>query len=332
MFSQFGDRCGALRSGARIAMMAGVLLLSGCVGVGGGNTPRVAVQFEASDWSYGRQPGTKLVTPHYEIYTTLRDQNLVGLLPELMESAFAHYQERVPASREPGGRMQVYLFASRAEWGDFTRRFTGPRASVFLKVRNGGYSERGVSVIEYTRHQTTFPLMTHEGFHQYLFHYVNDQIPAWLNEGMAVLFEGQRWIGNGAPVFDAWYNPARQNSLAEAVVADKLFPLSELLDTNAGNVINRSSRTVSTYYAQLWALMLFLEEGEGGKYAANFRRMLRALGTSDVEQYARASFIWSPRTKYSYGEALFRSFVAEDTDKVEQEFRKFLREKFITKP
>lgn len=330
MFANRGLNRSNLPLAALMGLGAALVLLSGCASLKGG-PEHVAAAYEAEPWEYGGQPGRKLTTTHYEIFTTLGDPNLVRTLPDLMETAFTRYQERVPAGRKPDARMQVYLFASRAQWADFTRRFTGPRAALFLKVRNGGYSERGVSVIEYTRHQTTFPLMTHEGFHQYVYHYVSDQVPAWLNEGLAVMYEGQRWIGSGAPLFDAWYNPARQNTLAEAVLANKLFPLSELLDTNAGNVVHRSSRTVGTYYAQLWALMLFMEEGAGGKYAAGYRKMLASLSAPDLEQYARASFIWSPSTRYSFGEALFRAFVADDVEQFEAEFHDFLRNKFITR-
>lgn len=308
------------------ALLSVLLVLGGCAA---GKTAHAPVAFESHPWTFRDQRGARLISEHYDIFTTIRDPQLVRLLPELMETAFAHYQQRVPPGKQPTERMQVYLFATRAEWADFTRRFTGPRASIFLKVRNGGYSERGVSVIEYTRHQTTFPLMTHEGFHQYLYHYVNDQVPAWLNEGLAVMFEGQRWIGSGAPVFDPHYNPARHNALAEAVLADKLFPLRELLDTHAGNVIEHSSRTVATYYAQVWALVLFLEQGAGGKYAAGFHRMCDQLRSRDIEQFARASFIWSPRTRYSFGEALFRTFITDDVAQAEQEYRAFLRQRFV---
>ena len=142
------------------------------------------------------RPGHKLTTAHYEIYTTLRDEVLVNALPDFVEAAYENYPaSSCPPVQEPDERMKVYLFATRGQWEGFTRRFARGRVPPsFLKVRNGGYSEQGVSVIEYVAHQITFPLFAHEGFHQYLHHYVGtSRFRAWVNEGLAVYCEGQRW-------------------------------------------------------------------------------------------------------------------------------------------
>jgi hypothetical protein len=235
----------------------------------------------------------------------------------------------VPPAHEAEGRMKVYLFASRGQWESFTRRFTGPRAAIFLKVRNGGYSEQGVSVIEYIAHQVTFPLLAHEGFHQYLHHYVNEQIPSWLNEGLAVYCEGQRWGTSQLKEFDPWYNPKRRNDLAEAVVAGRLHPLRELLETDAGKIIEGSDQSVGAYYSQVWALMLFLQNGVNGKYAASFQRLLGELGKADLRQYARTAHIWSDRESYNFGEALFRSFISDDLETAEREYVAFIRERLV---
>lgn len=292
---------------------------------------REPVQFESEAWTFARKPGHKLTTAHYEIYTTLSDEVLVNALPDFVEAAFDNYRKLIPPAKEAEERMQVYLFATRGQWEAFTRRFTGPRAAVFLKVRNGGYSERGVSVIEYVAHQVTFPLFAHEGFHQYLHHYVNEQIPSWLNEGLAVYCEGQRWGTTQLNVFDPWYNPKRRNDLAEALIAKRLHPLSELLQTNAGRIIEGSDKSVGAYYAQVWALILFLQEGAGGKYAAGFQRLLGELGKADLVQYARAAHIWSESESFNFGEALFRNFVTDDVETAEREYVAFIGERFIGK-
>lgn len=287
------------------------------------------VEFEKHAWTYDGRDGHRLLTRHYEIYTTIRDEKLVENLPGIIEAAYDEYRKLAPPAREPAERMPVYLFATRAEWAAFTREFTGWRAPVFLRVRNGGYSERGVSVIEYVAHQTTFPLMAHEGFHQYLHHCVNPNVPAWLNEGLAVAFEGQHWKSAGYFTFDYWHNPARFNQLADALIRKKLIPLRTLLATNAGRVVNEPPRTVSTYYAQVWTLVLFLREGENGKYAPAFSRLLAQLGAADLEQQVHSAAVWSDGAQDSSGEALFRAFISDDLDAVEQELHAFLRQRIL---
>lgn len=311
--------------GAALALV--VSLGSGCAGPN--SKTRELVTFEVEPWNYGKQAGRKYVSPHYEIFTTIRDEALTRALPELMEVAFEEFQKIVPPTRAPAERMKVYLFATRAEWAYFTKQFTGPRARQYLLVRNGGYSHEGVSVIQYAAHQTTMPIMAHEGFHQYLHHYVNTAVPAWLNEGLAVYFEGQRWGAEKFKNFDPWYNPLRRNILAEAVVNRRLFALPELLDTNAGRVLRLSTRAVGTYYAQLWALVLFLKEGENGKYVADLERLLGQLGAADLEKYARAAFICSQQSEFSFGQHLFRCFIADDLEAFEKEYRAFIEEKML---
>lgn len=294
---------------------------------------RAPVPFESSRWQFGHAPGSKLTTAHYEIFTTIQDPVLVNALPDFVEAAYEHYARLLPPRRVPTQRMPVYLFATRTQWEVFTRRFTGPRAPEFLRVNNGGYSERGVSVIQYVRHAITFPLFAHEGFHQYVYHCVDARLPAWLNEGLAVCCEGQRWSDrNGAyrvQEFDPWFNPARRNALAEALSADRLHSLSHLLATHPGEVLDGSSQEVQAYYAQVWALILFLREGDNGRYAAGYQRLLDALAGPGLEPQARAAHIWGQERTFDFGTAVFRGFIAEDVEAAERAYRAFLYARFL---
>lgn len=307
-----------------------LLVLGGLAGCAAPRA-RPPVQYESKPWTFAKLPGIKLTTEHYEIYTTLRDEVLRAALPDFVEAAYENYTRLVPPARTPDERMKVYLFASRDQWEAFTRRFTGPQAKVFLQVRNGGYSERGVSVIEYVRHEITFPLFAHEGFHQYVYHTVDAPIPAWLNEGLAVVCEGQRWGSQTIDRFDPWYNPTRRNDLADAIAGDRLHPLRKLLSTDAGRIIGGSSRAVGAYYAQLWALILFLREGTGGKYAADFQRLLDSLGRGELEAHARAAHIGSESPEFNFGAEVFRGFISADLDALESEYQAFMRQRLFGK-
>ncbi|TWT42139.1 hypothetical protein RAS1_32680 [Phycisphaerae bacterium RAS1] len=314
------NRCAAV-------LLAALLLLGGAGCAARNDLP--PVQYDIENWKFSGAEGREITTEHYLIRTTLTDDALLSALPELMERSFEYYRTLVPPSQAPRERMTVYLFATRPQWMRFTMDFTGPRAKMFLQIRNGGYSENGVTAIQYVAHQTTFPIMAHEGLHQYLHHYVNPNIPAWLNEGLAVICEGQRWTSGGLIGFDPWYNPQRRNTLAEAVFNKRTFPLTQLVETHAGRILNETTSRVGTYYAQLWALVLFLREGQGGKYAPGFQRLLESVGEYDLEQYARAAHIWSEGRRYNYGEHLFRCFITEDVETFEQEYLAFLRERMV---
>jgi len=310
-------------------LILGVTLIGGCTARRETRPVLTDVPYESGPWRYQGSSGRVIKTAHYELHTTLNDDVLLDALPQAVETAYSFYRELVPTAGEPAERMKIYLFARRGEWSHFTRDFAGPRARILLKIRNGGYMERGVSVVEYVAHSVTFPLLTHEGFHQYLHHCVDSRVPAWLNEGLAVACEGQRWGRDGLIEFDPWHNPTRRNTLAQALLRDKLFPLDKLLCINAGHVVGGTASEVGAYYAQLWALTLFLREGADGKYADGFARLLSTLGTEDLELYARAAHVKSSHKRYNYGRALFCNFISDDIETVEREYREFMRERVL---
>jgi len=310
---------------ARPAVALLLLVLAACRG-----RPEVSpVAYHIEPWKLGPWEGQKLVTDHYEVYTTVTDPTLVQTFPELIERAYEYYKQLVPPARQPAEPMKVYLLATRAQWAYMTRRLTGPRAEAFLKIHYGGFSEGGVSNIQYVSHPATFPLLAHEGLHQYLHHCVHPAVPAWVNEGLATLCEGQRWTGSGLKEFDPAYNPVRRNQLAEAMLKNRLFPLKKLLSTNAGEVVHETSSRVATYYAQVWMLVLFLQEGEGGKYAPAFRQLRETLGSGELDDRLRVEQIWAEGKAVSPGEALFRSFITDDLDTFEHEYIAFLRARVL---
>jgi hypothetical protein len=287
--------------------------------------PLVDVRAEREPWRFSDRDGTRIRTEHYDVYTTIRNADLLAALPQAIETACAYYQFLVPPARMPAEPMRVYLFATREEFDAFTREFGGAKAPLLLKVRAGGYSERGVSVIEYVSHEGAFPVLVHEGFHQYLYHCVRRNVPAWLNEGLAVLCEGQRWSHRGIVEFDAWFNPRRHNDLVQALQRRRTVPLRELLRMNAAHVVGGAYHTINTYYAQVWGLMLFLREGENGKYAADFERLLRSLRDEDLEAYMAAAHVASDSADLNPGQALFEAFISKDVARVEDEYLAFLR-------
>jgi len=323
-----------MRQTRLISLCAGLLALAAGGLTGGCARERKTevltdVPYEIQPWQYGREPGHVVKTEHYLIYTTLDDFLLLESLPQAMEMLYRHYRELVPPAREPQEPMPIYFFAQREQFERFTRQLAGPRARKLLQIRQGGYSERGVSVIEYVSHGATFPLVGHEGFHQYVYHCLPGRIPAWLNEGLAVLCEGQRWGKAGLSEFDPWHNPRRRNSLADAVVREETFPLAELLATNAGEVVGGPARRLATYYAQLWALMLFLQEGQDGKYAAGLHQLCDALGSGQLELIAEAAQVRAGERPSSFGEALFAQFISDDLETVEREYLDFVHARIL---
>ncbi len=316
---------------AAIVCSAALAMLAGCAADGQrrGLTALQEVSCQREPWQLADRSGHRLLTGHYDVRTTIDDPVLLDAIPQVLETAYLYYRQLIPTAEPPSQPMRVYLFARRDEWAAFTRRLAGARAATLLKVRQGGYTEGGVAVIQYVSHAVTFPLLTHEGFHQYVHDCIGRPLPAWLNEGLATLCEGQRWSSTGLREFDPWYNPARRNALAQAFMRDELIPLDELLAMNAGHVVGGPTRRIGTYYAQVWALMLFLQESGEGRYAADFQRLLSTAGSEDLRPHARAAGVRSRDGASDFGTLVFRAFITDELEAAGREYEDFIRTRLL---
>lgn len=313
------------RPAALVSVTLAGLALVGCAARHGVQNPAPPQPVALQPWRYGRVEGYRVRTAHYQIYTTLTDRGRVEMLAASLERAYQYDRTLLPAAREPDAPMRVYVFARRETWEHFTRRFAPRKADLLMRIRNGGYMERGVCVVEYVAPSVTFPIVAHEGLHQFIWHCADRNTPAWLSEGLAVWCEGQRWGPGGIERFDPWHNPPRRNALAEARVRGELRPLSELLRINAGHVMHERSRRVLGYYGQVWALMLFLRFGDDGAHAAGFDRLLDAVARGQVQTYIEAARLTEPAPA-DPGTALFKAFFGPDIDTLNTSYRRFVDE------
>ncbi len=296
----------------------GVLLaaLAGC------QASKPCTEYQASPWPLKKHSGTILDTPHYRIYTTIKDKVFYDAASELAEGQFGRFSREIP--RRPKDKMTVYIFSDVNQWIAFTEAEFPDQAAEYLRIRNGGYAAGQFAAFYYLGRYSTLTVMAHELFHLYVNQTCREQVPAWINEGLATYFEAHEWDGC-EPVFTPRKNLFRQGNLSEAVGQKKLFPLKELLATHAGQVGKLSQGRVLTYYAQLWALMEYLEDPASGKYHESFSQLLAELGTREMSLKTRG-FLATVRVdeKVSFGEAVFREYITNDLGQFEEDFNAYV--------
>lgn len=285
--------------------------------------------------------GITFSTQHYNVYTTLDEPLILMQVPVFLESAFRSYAALLNATIRPNERFPVYLFSNREQWSKFTQLWAGPAAPGLLQIRSGAYYFKGACVAWHLGRTPDFSVLAHEGWHQFSHQIFQYRLPAWLDEGIATQFETFH-KKKGRVVFSPRLNGSRLAGLKQTQQADGMLRLSNLIRVDAGHVISQASDKpgadlhdpkVLAYYAQLYAFVRYLREGDYGAHRDTFARMLNdaRLGrrwplSPEQKQIAlnkesNPSRLWNRQV----GEMIFRSYIAPHADEIESPYQAFCR-------
>lgn len=294
---------------------------------------------EVEPWENKYGPGLMLVTEHYRIHTTLLDPLMLSQMPGYIESAYNSYQKQLSKPVETRFEMPVYLFATRQQWEDFTKAFTGEQAPMYLKIKAGAYYLKDTWVGYNIGRERTFSVLAHEGWHQFNKRHFKFRLPSWLDEGIAMCFEAGRYE-NGLFKFDPSMNLNRLGGLKMTLIKGRMIPLRRLIAMNPGEAIMRDalageeggSEEAVAFYSQAYALVRFLKEDGYGKRLANYHQMLMGglRGTWPISETAKkiASDRNIPLTvawNRVVGTKLFEHYIGSDIEQIEREYLTFCR-------
>lgn len=280
------------------------LPLAGC-----STTTHLPITFDTQEWTDGGFAGRRLTTRHFDIYSTLRDEDFESALPSFVEAAYGAYQKLLSEPPGRNERLALYVFGLRTEWEAFTKRRFPVRFPIYRRIRNGGFSEGNVSALFCRDHGSALATIAHEGWHQYVSTRFTQLLPAWLNEGLACGFESVDTFG-ARPRFDPNKNAFRMNSLREGIQQDNLMSLAEIVDTDAGRMLaGKSLRHTDAYFAQVWVLITFLRHGAGGRYGGDFDRLLEDIADDTFGKRLSADRLLSGESAATtLGETVFRIY------------------------
>lgn len=234
----------------------------------------VAVQSEP--WTLDTTAGRVLSTPNVRLYTTSNKDFLLDNMPTFVEAAAAHYRTSLGPLPEPRSTMEIYMLDTRPQWERMTERIMGDQASTYLRIQKGGFSFEGRAILYDIGRRDTFTITAHEGWHVYTQRTFRHSLPVWMEEGVATYMEGFRWDPGKAarPTFLPWANFERYDQLRWGVRAGKLMTLEDLTRSTPQELIARDANAALFYYAQVWALVHFLNEGDGGAYREGLRQLI----------------------------------------------------------
>ncbi len=296
-------------------------------------------------WTFGDQTGAVISTRHFRLFTTVQDPLYQHLLAKVLEATHERMTLLNPNTSGgtplPGGGriLDCYVFASRGQWEAYTRARAGSNAPIYLQISAGGYCQEGVFAGYDIGREQTLSVVSHEAWHQYSWFAFKDRLPSWLEEGLATQNEAVEWqtaagMGKKAeilPVFRPEMNWRRFSSLQTAVRSDRLWKLKDLLSTHAGQVIKMPQQRIDAYYAQLWSLVLFLEQSPAYRPRlqalladASAGRLTEALAGTTVTRRQIDNFTehWNSVAGPVYTQKYFNP----DLDALEKEYLAWMKE------
>lgn len=251
-------------------------------------------------WKFADADGSVIRTQHYRVFTTSDRTIIRRVLPGFLEASLVQYRSALGELPPPPVKLDTYLMDTRPQWASLTRALMQERADVYLQIERGGFAAQGRGVYRDLGALTdTLNLAAHEGWHQYTQLTFKSRLPVSLEEGIATYMEGFRFdpARPDVPVFMPWANTERYDQLRRAASADRLLSLDTLLTTPPQDLIARDQEMALTWYAQVWALVHFLHEGESGLYTSSLHAILADAATGSSRGVARlplASYIQTP--------------------------------------
>ncbi len=302
----------------------------GCDSSSGYKGTSMLTSVEQSPWNTGHNTGVKLTSAHYDIYATTTNRVLLQYLPGFMEAAYENYGRISGLKDRPlEEHMQIYMMGSKEEWLALTQHIFREHSKIFMSIDAGGYCHQGICVFWDFGGLGTLAVASHEGFHQFLYHRMKNQLPMWVEEGLCVTAEGYNVSGDLVQ-FTPDRNTIRFTNLRTAIVQNLWVPVGRLLPMDGGDAVQGSTipEAAVGYYGQLWALAKFLRSDP--KYSPGYYRLLADAEAGefykalDVPPHAVDELRAKGRIyNRVVSEKLFRHYITDDLDAFEREFYDF---------
>ena len=311
---------------SRIGLCIG-LLIAGCSSqppLGAWQGPSRAAASENKEWAYGDEKGAILESAHYRIYTTIKDEEVLALLPQVMEGAltmYAQVAEGVVQSERP---LECFVFRWRSEWDSYTMRFAGNDADVYRQIRSGGYTIGDRYVAYYIGRLPTFSVAAHEGWHQFAGRHFKGRLPPFFEEGLACMFETIDWK-NDLPRFNLSVNAPRAQTLRKTIESNNLLSLGAICQMHAGDIVGEADGKIDAFYAQSWAFARFLWEGDNGKWRPAMQKWLAETANGTVKDptgcHKRAFAPWNRRAV----RPMIEHYLGADIDTLDKAYQAYIR-------
>lgn len=274
-------------------------------------------------WTFGGATGSVVMLPHQSIHLVIRDRWLSDILPRFAWQAGQNYRTALGILPAPHRTMDTFVFGKRSQWEQYTRSVLRESADLYLGMGRGGYTIDGDAVLYDIGPVDTLFIVAHEGWHQYTQSTFKEQLPPWMEEGIATYMEGHRLRNERTTIeFLPWRNLERFGELRSVVREGRMASLGDLVGGTPQSFLGDGRDSLLSYYAQVWALMHFLNEGDAGVHRAAFRMLI-----DDAAHGRMAERMGLPSgARRLPGRLVFAEYFKADPRDLDRRYQEFVRQ------
>jgi hypothetical protein len=290
-------------------------------------------------WDNFYVDGLIITTEHYRIHSTLTDLIISRRLPVFLEALHREFRGASGVRSLKAGPNPIYIFETRQQWEMFSEGFTLDYWPYFKNIRNGAFYHNGACVAYNLGLQNTLSLLAHECWHQFSRRHFAYQLPAWVDEAMAMSVEGFRYEGNMYS-FSTSYNKMRVDGLKTAARQNYDMSFRELLGINPAQLFKDADPSrVNAYYSKLFAFIRFLREYGDKEYAPKLTQLLHDgyygkwnINENYIVNLRNRNMPLTGSLNRLVGVELFEEYFGSNYSSMEKEFSAFVYSLLMDKP
>lgn len=245
-------------------------------------------------------------TRHYRIESDL-DTPVVLDYGKRLDAMYDEYARRLADFTTPSDqKFSVHLFAKKSDYAKFTGNRVPHSAGIFIPAQRAlaGFEEgQGRSGLRQT--------LQHEAFHQFAWEVISPNLPIWLDEGLAQIFEEGVWTGNQFILGQV--PPRRIADLHDDIRQGRFVSFKQFMTMSREQFQARMKdpKLGRAQYNQAWAMTHFLIFAQGEDGAPRYRaRLLGWLRDIHDGQQPNTAFVDNFSANLDGFEARFREWVA----------------------
>ncbi len=211
--------------------------------------------------------GQQFETRYYKVWTDV-DETFARDLIVRMDAMYEEYMRRFSsfAPVQQPEKLSVFIFARRADYVRYTKDLIPNSGGIYISDR-----KQLAAFLESQGRDGLRRTLQHEAFHQFAHAVIGPNMPVWLNEGIAQVFEESIWTGNSFILGQV--PPRRVRQLQQDMRDKRLIEFKRLLSMSHEEWASgmRDRAVGAAQYNQAWAMAHFLIYAENSSGEATHR-------------------------------------------------------------